>query len=147
MAANDNERAQKLKRLVEYHRTAADRYDTAVANVALEEYSDLFREYQKQHTDFAEELEAHATTLEGAQEEIEEVTLEGLYEDLEHLESNVSETDLDAVIAETKRVEDELLEQYQDAMDAEWSPDLNAQISDQFAALRRSRSELQQRRR
>lgn len=140
------ERAKRLRRLAEYHKNAASRYGAAVEHVDLEEYSDLFREYQKKHTNFADQLEAHAVTFEGSQEEIEEVELGSLYDDLERLEDNVSENDLDALIAETKRVEDELLEQYEDAMNAEWSPDLNAQISDQFASLQRSRSEWQQRR-
>lgn len=144
--AKDKAHAEKLRRLAEYHKSAADRYGEAVKHVDLDDYSDLFREYQKKHADFADELEAHATTFEGSQEEIEEVELGSLYDDLERLEDNVSESDLDALIAETKRVEDELLEQYEDAMNAEWSPDLNAQISDQFASLQRSRNEWQQRR-
>lgn len=146
MAANDDKRARHLRRLAGYHKSAAGRYGTAVDKADLSEYNELFRNYQQQHADFADELEAHATTLEGSQEEIEEVTLEGLYDDLERLESSVSETDLDAMIAETKRVEDELLEQYEDAMDLEWTPDLKDSIDEQFAALKRSRGELQQRR-
>lgn len=145
MTTHGQQRSQKLRRLADYHKSAADSFATAAERVEAGEHSDLFREYQKQHAGFAEELDAHATTLEGAPEEIDEIELSQLYTGLGRLESTVSESNLDAMIAETKVVEDELLEQYQDAMDAEWSTELRERIANQFAALQRSRTELHER--
>ncbi len=147
-----NDKSQKkqpdhhIERLARYHREMADTLESAAGKTQLKDYNELFREYSQQHADYADELEEHATTLEGSGEEIEEISLPQLYREIGELEENVSESDLDAMIAESKRIEDELLEQYDESIEAAGgAAELRDRISEQFASLQESRGELRSR--
>ncbi|MFP4597530.1 MAG: hypothetical protein ACLFVJ_04710 [Persicimonas sp.] len=143
MPSDNPQRDRHIQRLARYHREMADTLESAAGKTQIEDYDQLFREYSQQHADFADELEEHATTLEGRDGQLEDVSLPQLYREIGELEENVSESDLDAMIAESKRIEDELLEQYEESIEAAGgASELRDRISEQFSTLQESRREL-----
>lgn len=146
MSATNEEMARQLKRLARYNKDAAGSFDTAAEKVDKSEYSTLFRKYEREHSQFANDLESHANTLGASPEEAEETSLGKIYKGWMKLKSTLSEDDLEAMVEETERMENALIDQYEDAMQVDWTPELQQKIADQFATLKQTRNELQQKR-
>ncbi|QDG52429.1 PA2169 family four-helix-bundle protein [Persicimonas caeni] len=145
MSATNEEMARQLKRLARYNKDAAGSFDTAAQKVDKTEYSTLFRKYEREHSQFANDLETQANTLAGRVEEAEETSLGKIYQGWMKLKSALSEDDLESMLEETQRMEGALIDQYEDAMQTDWTPEIQQKIADQFATLKQARTDLQKR--